>query len=262
VIQVEKAKKRPPPRPPVLRDPPRVIRSKIRFFVVLSLFFAIAGGLYWFVRSDHFAVASIEVRGQTRLSADKIIESTGLVVGVNIWQVDVSRLEDHLLENRRIRSVFVQKYLPDTIVIQINEYGPLALIPAADGFAEIDENQTVMGFLRTIGSLNLPIITGIELAEPVPGEVAFGPHMEDAVACALATKNETFLGLVEIHVDETGQVTMVTQEGIRIIIGSYGEGFQKVLDVVEPILLDIRTTQSPVLYIDMRAPDKPVVKLK
>ncbi len=258
---MEKVKKRPPPRPPVLRDPPRVIRSKFRLFIVLTLFFAIAGGTYWFVRSDHFAVATIEVRGQNRLSAAGIIESTGLVTGVNIWQVDVSRLEEHLLENRRIRSVFVQKYLPNAIVIQISEYGPLALVPAGEGFAEIDENQTVMGFLRTIGNVNLPIITGIDLPDTVPGELASGQYMVEALACAQAARDETFLGLVEIHVDDAGQLTLITQEGIRIMIGT-GEGFQKVLDVVEPILLDIRTRQSPVLYIDMRAPDKPVVKLK
>jgi cell division protein FtsQ len=238
-----------------------MIKSKFRFFVVFVLFFAVTGSIYWFVRSDHFSVTTIEVRGQGRLASDKIIESTGLMPGVNIWQVDVSRLEEHLLENRRIRSVFVQKYLPDTIVIQISEYGPLALVPFGKGFAEIDENQTVMSLRQTIGNIDLPIITGISLEEPVPGEFAAGQFMEVALTCAMTARDHTFLGLVEIHVDESGSLTLVTWEGIRIMIGS-GNGFQKILDVVEPILVDIRTNRTPVLYIDMRAPDKPVVKMK
>ena len=258
---MEKLKKRPPPRPPVLRDPPRLIKSRLRLFLVFVLFFAVTGSIYWFVRSDHFAVTTIEVRGQNRLAADRIIESTGLRPGVNIWQVDVTRLEEHLLENRRIRSVFVQKYLPDSIVIQITEYGPLALVPFEEGFAEIDENQTVMSLRQTIGNIDLPIITGTSLQEPVPGELATGQSLAAALACAMIARDHGFLETVEIHADESEGLTLVTREGIRIMIGS-GEEFQKALDVVEPILVDIRTNRTPVLYIDMRAPDKPVVKMK
>jgi cell division protein FtsQ len=262
VIQVEKPKKKHKPRPPVFRDPPRVIRSKLRFFLALLCIFLAAGVFYWFIRSDFFAVSSVKVRGQVRLLDADIIESTGLTAGVNIWQVDITRLEEHLLENRRIKAVFVQKHLPDTIVISVSEYGSAALVPTQTGFAEIDENQTVMAFPRSIGGISLPIVTGVMLDQPVIGEKASAPYLEDALACALEAKNEQQLALVEIHLDDFGNITLVSREGIRIILGTYQGSYREAFDVLEPILIDIRANQSAVQYIDMRVPNKPVVKMK
>ncbi len=261
-MKVDKPKKRLSPRPPVLRDPPRVIKSKWRFFITLILIFAAAGSIYWFFRSEYFAVTEIEVRGQERLLGESIVDSTGLGLGVNIWQIDILRVEEHLLNNPRIRSVYVQKYLPNKIVIQVDEYGPLALIPTESGFAEIDENSTVMSFTDTIAQIDLPIVTGITLTEPVSGLKAEGLYLDEVLECVIVAQELDHLGLVEFNVDENGGITLVTLEGIRILLGSSDEGFQKAFDVLRPILVDIRETRASVAYIDMRAPDKPVVKLK
>ncbi len=249
-------------RPAVIKDPPRVLKNRVRFYVIFFGLLLLAASLYSFLRSDYFAVTAVEVEGNDRLTDETIISATGIEPGVNIWQVDIRRLESNLKKNRRIRSVFVRKELPDIVSIQIEEYKPLVLMVSTKGFVEVDENRAVVGFPLSITDKGLPILTGIPVEDLSVGDEVTGDHLLLGFAFAEIVHHDPGLGIQEIHLTDAGDVVLITKESIRILMGSVKENVVGRMDILRPILVDVRESGIQVSQIDMRVPEKPVVKTR
>lgn len=244
---------------PVFREPPLELKHKFRFVFFLLLFFVLAGSAYWFVRSDYFSVQALIVEGNDRLSDNEIVLQTGVCEGQNIWDVDVSRLEGNLEESHLIKEVFVQKYLPDTIVFRITEYLPLALAAGEGRFIEINENGAVMGLPTSIAGKGLPIITGLSFKDVSRGELVEGKGTNLALSWAAAIRKEERVNLTEIRLNEDQQAVLVTDDGFEILMGPQEDLLQVKLDIVIPIIEDLRESDIQALFVDMRVPEKPVV---
>ncbi len=233
-----------------------------RFFLTVLLLFLTALTLFMFIRSDYFKVTEIVIQGQERLAAGEILEETGLRTGVNIWQIDLRQLRRTLTQNRRIQAAAVQRRLPATLIVTITEYPALALVPYADRYLEVDENGTVLGYTNSIAGKGLPVLTGITCNEPVIGQAVDSGAILPVLQALQSVLGEWIGGLSDIKVGQSGELTLYTLAGARIMLGPADAGLEQALAVLPPILADIKASGLEVEYIDLRLPDKPVVRQK
>lgn len=77
--------------------------------------------LSYLQHSPYFSIQQIDVKGNKRLSVNRVIALSGLAIGDNILQVRLGSIYEKLYQSKWIKHVAVRKTLPDTIHIDIEE---------------------------------------------------------------------------------------------------------------------------------------------
>ena len=118
-----------------------------------------------------FAVRSIEVEGAVHTPRTAIDRVTRQYVGLNLFQIDIARVQRDLGDLGWVQRIDIEKKLPDVLRIKITERSPVALVRSGERLLYTDQNG--IGFAElsaSAGDDDLPIITdaeGPELARTV-----------------------------------------------------------------------------------------------
>lgn len=144
----------------------------LRSAAVLAIV-AVAGvWVYRQTQSDvRFAVRSIEIEGSVHTPREAIDVITERYVGLNLFQIDIARVQRDLRELGWVERIDIEKKLPDTLRIKITERKPVALVRSGDRLLYVDQQGTGFAELSpSVGDDDLPIVTdavGPELARSV-----------------------------------------------------------------------------------------------
>ena len=133
---------------------------------------AVAVWAYLRTQSDaRFAVKTIEIAGAVHTQRAALDQITGRYVGLNLFQIDIARVQRDLGGLAWVSRIDIEKKLPDTLRIKIAERKPVALVRAGDRLLYADEKGVAFAELSpAVGDDDLPLITeasGPELARTV-----------------------------------------------------------------------------------------------
>jgi cell division protein FtsQ len=121
--------------------------------------------------NGRFAVRSIEVEGAVHTPRAAIDLVTQRYVGLNLFQIDIARVQRDLGDLGWVQRIDIEKKLPDLLRIKITERTPVALVRSGERMLYTDQDG--FGFAElsaAAGDDDLPIITdahGSELARTV-----------------------------------------------------------------------------------------------
>lgn len=236
-----------------------VVRSRSRFGKrllswTLLLTFAtllLAAGAYRLSYSGLFDAKVIRINGESHLSQDQITELAGLVLGVNVFHFDTKTAVERLTSEEWIKSAEVRKELPSTIVVDVVERRPIAVINAADVRYLVSPDGT------DLGPADADAASG-GLTEVV---VALGtsPTREQAAGAARVVATmpaQLTVDVTEIELGEDGQITVHLESGVT---ASYGDGSQarRKSQAVLQVLRWATQTGTGLTSIDVSAPSAP-----
>lgn len=137
---------------------------------------AAAGGALWaWQRSQsdaRFAVRTIEVEGAMHTPREAIDRVTEKYRGLNLFRLDIGRVQADLGDVGWVQRIDIEKKLPDTLRINITERAPVALVRRDEGLLYVDAEGAAFADLSpTVGDDDLPIISDADDAE-LPRTVA------------------------------------------------------------------------------------------
>ena len=115
-----------------------------------------------------FAVRSIEIEGARHTPRASIDRVTNRYIGLNLFQIDIARVQNDLGGLGWVQRIDIEKKLPDVLRIKITERSPVALVRNGDRLMYTD--QEGLGFAElspAAGDDDLPIITEASGAELV-----------------------------------------------------------------------------------------------
>ncbi len=117
---------------------------KNKFFWLGLLFFIILSGLtYFFIFSSVFQIKNIVISGTEKTSAEEIktIVSDN---AKNIFLADLKKINIILLKRYvQIASVSIKRDIPDSLLVQIEERKPVAVISKYGGYFFIDKEAVI-----------------------------------------------------------------------------------------------------------------------
>jgi cell division septal protein FtsQ len=134
----------------------------------LAATIVIAGVWAWrHTQSDsRFSVRTIEVSGAVHTSRESLDAITARYVGLNLFQIDIARVQTDLGGLGWVRRIDIEKKLPDTLRIKITERTPVALLRRGERFFYVDDEGAGFAELSTeVGADDLPVITDADGAE-------------------------------------------------------------------------------------------------
>ena len=159
-------------------DVARLRRNQRRIHVQRLLTIARNGGLaalvvvaaVWGYRStqsdERFAVRAIAVEGAVHTPRAALDTLTSRYVGLNLFQIDIARVQRDLGTLGWVRRIDIEKTLPDTLRIRITERVPTALVRNGAALLYVDDAGHAFAELSaTVRNRDLPIISDASGAE-------------------------------------------------------------------------------------------------
>ena len=140
-----------------------------------GLVLLLAGAAFWGFRhtqsDERFAVRAVAVEGAVHTPRAALDRLTAGYVGLNLFRIDIARVQNDLGTIGWVERIDIEKTLPDTLRIRITERVPIALVRSGDALHYVDRTGRPFAELSTaVRDRDLPIISdaeGTELARTV-----------------------------------------------------------------------------------------------
>jgi len=261
----------PLPAPPKRVRPPSRILAALRTTLGIVLVVSAALGVAWAARrhvmtSPRFAVTEIDVVGHERRTADAIAAESGVTAGANVFSLDLDSARARILADPWISQATLARRLPGTILIQVTERKPAALVALRDTYLATAEGEPFKK-LEPGDPIDLPLVTGLRqesLDDDREGTMRTIRRAIDLAAeyehGALAKRAP----LEEVHVDSDGTFAVVVgRSALELVLG--GPPFRRKLDQAARVVaeLDRRGAKADSIMLDNDSrPERVVVRMR
>lgn len=171
----------------------------VRGFVFTSVSFIVICAALVLGMSVFFRVSNIEVVGADRYTKDEIVSASGIKDGDNLVFINRTAISERLYAKLMyIGDITIKRKLPNTVVIDISESGPIAVLESDSGLWLVDRNCRLAEQCQTQDAENYIKIIGLSGVNAKKGEIV---SVEDedkpkkdfviAILSALTDKNMT-----------------------------------------------------------------------
>ena len=136
------------------------MRRGIRLFVFLSVALIVAAAApripEGLARIDIFEVTGYYLVGGRYLTLEEAVDALGVPPGANLWD-DLDPWEERLRRHPLVREARIRRKLPGTLVLEITERTPVALLPTPT-LEPVDEEGVLLPVDPTVHRLDLPLL--------------------------------------------------------------------------------------------------------
>jgi cell division protein FtsQ len=199
------------------------------------------------ITSPSFALTEIDVRGAQHATRDDMLEVGRVATGVNIFDVEEERVAELIGEHPWIKSASVSTKLPGTLIIEVVEHEPVALVIDRGEYLFIDEQGSPFKALEASEMSDaifdeLPLISGLDRDALTTRPEARMRLMEAMSVWEMWHERgiQEIAPIAEVHLDEVlGLSLIVGAQGteVRLGWGQWGERLDR-FGVVYQDLLD------------------------
>jgi cell division protein FtsQ len=243
------------------RRPRPARRARLRRLVigVLATAVIIAGGgagLRWLLTTPRFAVASVEVRGVSRVPPDQILAAAAIQRGTNIFKLDTIGVTGRVESLPEVRRADVVRELPNRVVISVEERRPFTLVHGGR-LHWMDEEGRLLGASPEAVAPPMPVISGLSAEELASMRTAPGPKARAAIGvirALLRSGNGLTAEISEIDMSRREGPVLYTVDGVEVRLGT--EDWEERLTRLEGVLSQIAT--QDVRTVDLRFRDQVV----
>ena len=157
---------------------------------------------------EYFRVREVEVLGTENLTRDAVLSHAALRPRANVWD-DFSATEARLAAHPLVRTVEVQRELPDGLIIELEERRPVAFLPAPV-LTPVDAEARLIPVPEVARRLDLPLL---QSSVDAPGErVDLTPAQLRRLTSELAALREmdpaSFASVSEVSIDAVGDILL------------------------------------------------------
>jgi hypothetical protein len=209
----------------------------VSFSAFILVFLLWRGGSWMLDRlvyeNPSFAIKVVDVQTDGVITVDQLRRWAGVHIGDNLLAMDLSRVKRDLELEPMVKSVSVERLLPGTLRLRVNEREPMAQILqpyAGPGHEQIlytlDDSGFIMLPLRPAQrsvqpSTNdwLPVLTGVNYAELTPGRPVESPQVRAALRLIASFERSPMAGLVDlrwIDLSAPDVLQVTTGQGCRV----------------------------------------------
>ena len=202
--------------------------------------------------STLFEIKTIQITGCHTLSKQGLIIYLNLKPKTNLLTLKVGPLYHKLISHRWIRAASIQRRLPDTLSISIQERRPVALLKAGKLYY-VDKGGIPFDTINKDVGCDFPIFTGPKDRTAIK---VYMPLLRESLPLITKKTNHT---ISEINLNLSRGVTLITLPEtlpVRLGLKNLDKRFQRFLKTYR----FIRRRGIQAKYLDCRYPDRVVMK--
>lgn len=212
----------------------------------------VAGVLVAAVYSPLLAVRSVTVNGTKLLKPAQVQAALKPLEGKPLPQITDGEVDGLLKPLVQIKSVTTQAHPPSTLVVQVQERIPVALVKRGAQYILVDVDGVQLSSTDDPAKVKLPVIDG--------GAGAIGKDLFQATAAVLGALPASVLAkLSNASARSVDAVELKLVDGRTVVWGNAGEKELKAR-VLEALLKVPADPASPVKVYDVSVPRHPVTR--
>ncbi|KMK77119.1 cell division protein FtsQ/DivIB [Alkalihalobacillus pseudalcaliphilus] len=219
----------------------RKANRRLLFFLVM--FFLLLLVIVYF-QSPLSQIRTIEVQGSYIASEEEIIEASGLKQGDHIWNLNAEEIEASIQTLPEIKGATIDRQLPSTVVLHIEEHPRVAYLFKQDKFYPMMANGLFLNELeRQEYPSDAPIIMGLdegELLTEFAAELSLLPEqISERISQVFYNGGD----------NEPNEITLYMTDGIEV--RSFIHNFSEWMVPYPSIAQEIDREQNGVLHMKM-----------
>ena len=231
-----------------------------KIVLVVACSYGVLSSYRFITQSPRFNVNEMNLVGQKRLSNEELNSWIGPIIGENIFQLELDKISQRLVEHAWVQSASARRVFPQGISVELKERTPFAKVQL-DQVYVMDNYGVLLG--TEVGDANkLPTITGIKAQNFKLGsnvaneEIIRGLKMMHSLNQLAMFENNQ---IDNVHINSRSRITFSTHNRdtkIHMRPEIAREGFKNLvlaLDAIEKKGQDLS-------YIDLSFKNKIVVK--
>lgn len=227
-------------------------RRWLRWKPVLAAVVLVGAGvggvwLVWF--SEALAVTEVRVTGTDDLPSAEVLDAAGVADGTPLARVDVDSVRTRVQAIADVRSATVTREWPHTVVIEVAEREPVAVVDIGGRLRGLDQEGVVFDSYRAAPA-DLPRVS----TQPGAGREA----LEEAAAVVSSLPDDLATRVDHVEVATVDQVSLAMRDGRTVVWGSADDSDLKA-EVLAAMLADATPpagTEGPA-DIDVSVPGRP-----
>ncbi len=197
---------------------PRNWKNVIGWIMAAVVALGIMAGLYFV-----FLLDTVKVEGNEQYADASIIELSGLHFGTHMLLCNLDAAKENIQQNPYLKVVSIERSLPRTVVITVQERKETAAIRSMDYDVIIDSEGHVLsigsgsdlsGLLNVYGIS----VTGFQVGKPIGDSTDFRTNALLTIFDSLQA-SELMEEVSEIDLSNTMRVTFRTPGGVTVLIG-------------------------------------------
>jgi cell division septal protein FtsQ len=228
-----------------------------QFMMTLSALTVLCWGTYellgYLKTAPRFEVQKISVSGLKRVDESRVLAKAGFEAGTNVFNVNLDEMRKEVEELDWVRYAFVQRVLPDQIIIRIVEREPIGLTRIRGEVYQFDVDGKILD-PDPSGGTSFPILDGLRR-----GDRAANLHKVETYRKVVEDLGETALS--EIHITDSGDVTVVSASDpvlINLGVADFRTRWIKYLQL-KP---QIQQQYPQAVRVDLRFKNQVIIKMK
>ena len=215
--------------------------------------------------SDYFRTQSVEISGLSRLTREAIMVQAGLRPGDNLLAVNLHLVRKRLLSHPWIAQARVERVIPGTLNIAVQENEALAVVDLGRKFL-INTHGRLFKEYEDEEALNLPLVTGIAYADISLGDDALSPALNTVLKVLQASRAPgsalAYSDIARVRFDAQMGILLTerrTRRTVKLGFDHFKEKYSR-LNQLWPYLKN-NQAWSGFKTIDLNNPDRVVVQL-
>ncbi len=223
--------------------------SKVTIILSLSIMGIIF--IYTIINSNYFYSKNINISGNKNISNEEIIDFLNIKKDKNIFMYSISSMEEKLLSNNYIKDVKIERKIPDTINIKLQERDIFAILSNGKFNYLVDEEGEIIEKIDEIkkDSHNILVIQAdYDIIEDklVYENLENDKNIPYLIKCI---KNENLAKQIKTIKLDTNQINMITKDDLEIILNNNNIGYN--LSMISAVLVDIQSDNKKGGYLDL-----------
>lgn len=209
-------------------------------------------------------VMHVTLQGNRIVQAKELFQLAQVRQGSLIYDIDLKAIQRRLLSQCYIKEATVERNLPSTIQLTVEERTPIALVNRAD-IVYLDEDGVILPHTISKELFDLPVLSGLKLGTTISyGSVIHDKHALEALTVLRGAKlvnTEMYHLISEIQIrDDSDMVFYTAEGGVPIIFGNGNVADKLVrLDAFWKQVIEERGLQN-LQYVDLRYDDQVIAR--
>ncbi len=238
-----------------------IVRATLLISAVGMLALIMVYSYSFIITTSCFQLKNITVRGIEKTSEKEILNLAGIKSHSNILTLNLKEISRKIEAAPWVKDVSIGRELPDSLVIEVRERKPAALILVDKSLYIMDWNEELFKRFENSDDIHLPVLNGVYKNGIINKNL-----MEEAmVFLKLLSSNRDFTKIQhisEIYGDDVYGFSIFTKSGLCLQLG-FGN-YNRKLKKLKPVLIDLarKNLDKVHLVVDLSDLTKVIVKGK
>lgn len=202
-----------------------------------------------------FNITEITVTGNTVLSSEEIISTSGIEKGENVFRISKKRAKKKLNKLAYVEGIEIKRKFPAKVVIEVDEAAQDIIIDTENEFIIMTIDGRVLEKTDDVSMITSPILYGVEIEEAEPtmkikakDTEAFNMNLE-RISCFYGT--EHWAEINEFYVSDISNFIVVMKSGMKVTFGAIDniEQLGRKIKIMGRIFPQITQTENS--YLDL-----------